>query len=121
MGYLIPVCILAVVWSDGIKVTFVVYFSLGRSFLQHGQGLTLLWDMFLNTFYAVDLLTRVNRVTAVAGTKFTNPGLVWLSQTFVHYLIFITAVSRGGVARQDVVSYFVVCLMSAPFGQLVTG
>ena len=51
------------------------------------------------------LLTWVNRMAAVAGTKFTNPGLVWLSQTFVYGLIFITAVSRGGVARQGVVSY----------------
>lgn len=34
-------------------------------------------------------------MTAVAGTKFTNPDEVWLSQTFVYGLIFITAESRG--------------------------
>lgn len=34
-------------------------------------------------------------MTAVAGTKFTNPDEVWLSQTFVYGLIFITAESVG--------------------------
>ena len=56
-------------------------------------------------------------MAAVAGTKFTNPWLVWLSQTFVYCLIFITAVSRGGVVEQGVVSYIgIVGLMPAPFG-----
>ena len=51
------------------------------------------------------LLVWVNRMAAVAGTKFTNPGLIWLSRTFIHGLIFVTAVTRGGVAKQGVMSY----------------
>lgn len=62
--------------SDPFKVTFVVYFCLSWSFLRHSLGLTLLGVGLFDTFYAVGLLTWVNRMTAVAGTKFTNPLLV---------------------------------------------
>lgn len=60
-------------------------------------------------------------MTAVAGTRFTNPKLIWLSQTFVHSSIFITAVSRGGVVKQDVISNVCVYLISAPLYLLMAG
>lgn len=58
------------------KVTFVVYFSINGSFLQLNHTLTLVEEIFFfYTLYAVGLLTRVNRMTAVAGTRFTNPSI----------------------------------------------
>ena len=64
------------------------------------------------------LLVWANRMTAVAGTKFTNPRLIQLSRTFIHGLIFITAVSRGGVAEQGVMSYCGCVLDTSSFRSL---
>lgn len=35
-------------------------------------------------------------MTAVAGTRFTNPLLLWLSQVYTHCLILITAEDPWG-------------------------
>lgn len=71
VGYLIPVWVLAIVCQD-YQSHFRGLFYFNQGFLQLSYNLTLLWFFFLNTLYAVDLLIWVNRMTAVAGTRFTN-------------------------------------------------
>lgn len=73
VGYLIPVWILAIVSSKVIKSLSLFIFVCNCYFLQLSCYLILFLFNILITLYAGCLLVWVNRMTAVAGTKFTNP------------------------------------------------
>lgn len=73
VGYLIPVWVLAIVSSKVVKSLSLFIFICNYYFLQLSCYLILFLFNVLITLYAGCLLVWVNRMTAVAGTKFTNP------------------------------------------------
>ena len=69
----------------------------------------------MTTLYAVIMLIWVSCMTAVAGTGFTNPNLLWLSQVYTHCLILITADDPWGRGNcKTSWATVVVSLMPAP-------
>ena len=74
VGYLIPVCFSAFVDSgEAIKATFACWVSSSRKRMTAGGLFGFILLCPLTTLYAVILLTRASRLTAVAGTSFTGP------------------------------------------------